>query len=61
MSKEFTIQITTQYRGSELYWIMASSKSDAIKQVRRKAWLEGWFNCEDGKVSYKCVEEYVVK
>lgn len=58
MSKEFTVQITTQYRGSELYWIMAGSKREALKLVRRKAWLEGWFNREDGKISYKCVEEY---
>lgn len=59
MSKEYTVQITTQYRGSEVVWIMADSKSDAIKQIRRKAWLEGWFNREDGKVTYKTVDQFI--
>lgn len=57
---EYAIQITTQYRGSEFVWVMAGSKRDALNKIRRKAWLEGWFNREDGRVSYKVVEDAYV-
>jgi len=54
---EYQIQITTQYRGSEMIWVRAASKSEALKQIRRKAKLEGWFDRRnDGYVSFKCVD-----
>ena len=53
----YQVQITTQYRGSENVWIDASSKSEALKLIRRKAKLEGWFDRRnDGYVSFKCVD-----
>lgn len=57
MNKTFEIQITTQYRGSESVWIEAMSATEALKKIRRKAELEGWFDRRnDGYVSFKTVK-----
>lgn len=53
----YQIKITTQYRGSEMVWVEASSKTEALKNIRRKAKLEGWFDRRnDGYVSFKTVD-----
>ena len=57
MTKEYEVQIKTQYHPVESIWIYANSKGEAVKYARRKAKLEGWFDRRnDGYVSFKAID-----
>jgi hypothetical protein len=57
MTKEYEVQIKTQYHPAESIWIYASSKAEAAKIARRKAKNEGWFDRRnDGYVSFKALD-----
>lgn len=53
-TKEYQIEIKTQYHPAESVWIKAATAKEAISIARRTARNEGWFDRRnDGRVTFK--------
>jgi hypothetical protein len=53
-TKEYEIEIKTQYAPASSIWVRAATAKEAISSARRTARIEGWFDRRnDGRVTFK--------